>query len=240
MMTPLCYNNYNMLGDLVREFVRKVRVMWRKLRRWLRERWSDVQARLAVRTQPHEETEPAELDEMVAGVKHVRAEVEAESVRAPQSLAEFVDVIRRTPRTVLSTRDRARIAAIMSFDERHVRDLMVPRSQMIFVKQNEILGPLVLDKLYKSGFTNFPVVDSQHHVMGVIHTEALNALEIKDTDRADKYLDTAVHYLHTDDTLQTTIDEIERTNSYYFLVHDRAEQLAGFFTIQMLLDYFTK
>ena len=155
----------------------------------------------------------------------------------PKTLADFIDVLRRTPKTILSSRDRDRIAAIMSFDDRIVGNLMVPKNKMIFVNDKEILGPLMLDKLYKSGFTNFPVVDSKDKVLGIIHTEALNALEIKKTDRATKYLDHTVNYLHTSDTLQFAVDEIERTNSYYFLVLDDTNSLAGFFTTQMLLDY---
>ena len=155
----------------------------------------------------------------------------------PKTLAEFIDTIRRTPKNILSNRDRDRIAAIMSFDSRTVKDLMVPKNKMIFVNDKEILGPLTLDKLYKSGFTNFPVVDNKDKVIGIIHTEALNALEIKKTDRAIKYADHNVNYLHANDTLQFAIEEIERTNSYYFLVLDENESLAGFFTIQMLLDY---
>lgn len=155
----------------------------------------------------------------------------------PRTLAEFIDVLRRTPRSILSPKDRDRIAAIMNFDNRTVGELMVIKSKMIFVNNKEILGPLVLDKLYKSGFTNFPVVDSKDKVIGIIHTEALNALEIKQTDRASKYIDRNVNYLHASDSLQFAVDEIERTNSYYFLVLDSSDSLAGFFTTQMLLDY---
>ena len=156
---------------------------------------------------------------------------------APKTLEEFIDVLRRTPKSILSSRDRDRIAAIMSFDERQVKELMVPKSKMVFVNQKEVLGPLVLDKLYKSGFTNFPVVDNNDKVKGIIHTEALNALEIKRTDRAEKYLDKNVNYLHLTDSLTDVVSEIERTNSYYFLILDEKDSLAGFFTIQMLLDY---
>ena len=155
----------------------------------------------------------------------------------PRTLEEFIDVLRRTPKTILTSRDRDRIAAIMSFDSRIIADLMIPKSKMIFVNSNEVLGPLVLDKLYKSGFTNFPVVDVKDKVLGIIHTEALNALEIKHTDRASKYIDHNVNYLHASDSLQFAVEEIERTNSYYFLVLDEQESLVGFFTTQMLLDY---
>ena len=107
----------------------------------------------------------------------------------PKDINDFIGVIRRTPLSVISKKDRSRIAAVMSFDDRIVADLMIPRSEMVFVNAKDLLGPLMLDKLYKSGFTNFPVIDNKNHVKGVIHTEALNALEIKKTDRAEKYMD---------------------------------------------------
>ena len=155
----------------------------------------------------------------------------------PKTLPEFIDILRRTPKTILSSTDRARIAAIMSFDTRTVADLMIPKNQMVFVDKKEILGPLVLDKLYKSGFTNFPVTDSKGKVAGVIHTKALNTLEIKKTDRAEKYLDKNVQFLHLTDSLNFAVEEIERTNSYYFLVLDDSQTMVGCFTIQNLLDY---
>lgn len=161
----------------------------------------------------------------------------AEVKYVPKTLEDFVGVVQRTPKNVLSQRDRERIAAVMSFDERKVSDVMVPKDKMVFVNEKDFLGPLMLDKLYKSGFTNFPVVDNNGKVKGIIHTEALNMLEIKKTDRASKYMSTDVCYLHENDNLKKVTDEIERTNSYYYLVLNEKEELAGFFTIQMLLDY---
>ena len=155
----------------------------------------------------------------------------------PKDLADFIDILKRTPRSILSDTDRTRIAGIMSFDERKVSDLMVSKSEMIFVRKDEMLGPLVLDKLYKSGFTHFPVVDMRGKVKGVIHTEALNALEIKKTDRADKYLDKNFNYLHESDSLAHAVEEITRTSGYYYLVLDKADTLVGFFTVEILLNY---
>jgi len=165
------------------------------------------------------------------------SENKVEEPYTPQNLKDFIAVIKRTPLNVISNKDRARIAAVMSFDERIVADLMVPKTEMVFVNAKDFLGPLMLDKLYKSGFTNFPVVDNKEHVKGIIHTEALNALEIKKTDRAEKYMDKDIFYLHTNDSLDFVVKEIERTNSYYFLVLDPSDQLAGFFIAKFLLDY---
>lgn len=156
---------------------------------------------------------------------------------APKTLEEFVDVLRRTPKDVLSDSDRNKIAAVMSFDSKKVKDVMIAKADMVFVHDKDFLGPLMLDKLYKSGFTHFPVVDNKEHVVGIIHTEALNALEIKKTDRASKYMVKETAYLHQDDTLKFVVEEINRTSSFYFLVLNEKEELAGFLTVDTLLRY---
>ncbi len=155
----------------------------------------------------------------------------------PATLQDFIDLLRRTPKNILNDQARARISAVMSFNDRLVADLMIKRSDMVFVKTSDILGPLVLDKLYKSGFTVFPVVDNHNKVKGIIRTEALNTLEIKKTDRADKYLDKNFNFIHATDSLSTAVQAIETKNSSYFLVLDHTDTLVGFFTIEILLDY---
>ena len=47
----------------------------------------------------------------------------------PKSLEEFIDVLRRTPKSILSDEDRDRIAAVMSFDTKKVKDLMVEKTK---------------------------------------------------------------------------------------------------------------
>ena len=209
----------------------------RKIARWLKEN-GGANAR-------REEGARAEAyAEEVLGGGRETVEIEGatvtaarEELLAPQTVEEFIGVLKRTPKSVLSAKDRNRIAAVMSFDDREVRDLMVPKRKMVFVEEDEVLGPLVLDKLYKSGYNNFPVVDKNKRVLGVIHTEALNALKIRETDKATKFMDENVQYLRVNDPLSFAIDEIERTSNYYFLVLDELETLAGFFTVQQLLDY---
>lgn len=155
----------------------------------------------------------------------------------PKTLEDFVDILRRTPKNVLSLEDRKKISAVMSFDGKKVKDIMVKKDDMVFVYEKDFLGPLTLDRLYKSGFLHFPVIDNKNHVQGVIHTDALNTLEIRKTDRASKYLDKNVQYLHEDDSLNEMVEKLRKTGGFYFLVLNGKEELAGFLTLEMLLDY---
>ncbi len=178
------------------------------------------------------------IDPILERYREHRPEVKkAEPPYSPKTLEDFIGVIQRTPKSVLSKKDRERIAAIMSFDDRKVGELMVPKDKMIFVDSQEMLGPLTLDKLYKSGFMNFPVLDGRGKIKGILCTAALNALAIKKTDKAGEYIDKQIYYLHVGDSLEFAIEEINNTSSDYFLVLDENEAVAGFFTVQMLLDY---
>lgn len=155
----------------------------------------------------------------------------------PQTIDEFLDLMKRTPRSVLSSRERQVIATIMNFPNIHVADIMLPQSAITYVRDNEVLGPLTLDRLYRSGYQHFPVVDEHHKIIGLIHTTALNSLEIKKTSRAEEILDRKVYYLRQDYTLNQALAAFLRTNCYFFLVIDRYEHIIGMITYQMIVDY---
>lgn len=154
----------------------------------------------------------------------------------PTTRAELIDVLKRTPREVLSDSERETIAAAMSFGERTVGSIMLRRDKMTFVHENDFLGPLMLDKLFKSGFLHFPVIGASGRITGLIHTKDLNDLKVKDTDRAVKYLDENVYYVKDTHTLQMALAAFLRTNSHFFIVIDKAEKPVGLITYEMVAE----
>lgn len=155
----------------------------------------------------------------------------------PTSIEDFLALLKRTPRSVISQRERHVIATIMNFPATLVSELMLPPSAITYVKDDEVLGPLTLDRLYRSGFQHFPVIDTNRRIIGLIHTTALNSLEIKQTSRAREILDPKVYYLREDYTLNQALAAFLRTNCYFFLVIDRFERIVGLLTYEMIVDY---
>ena len=155
-----------------------------------------------------------------------------------ESVEDLIGVLKRCPKEVLTGKQRALIAASMSFGDRTVGEIMMPRSEITFVYEHDFLGPLMLDKLYQSGSSHFPVLSSDgHQIVGLIHTDQLNSLEIKETDRAAKYIDKTVYYLRSDYTLEQAMAAFLRTNCFFFLVVDKNGQAVGLLTYQMLIAY---
>ena len=156
----------------------------------------------------------------------------------PKDISELIDVLKRTPKDILSVQEKNMFAAIMNLSERKAVDLMIPKEEIYFVKDDDVLGPLNLDKLYKSGYSIFPVIDKNEKIIGVLKTDSLNSLEIKDAKKAKKYLDgSRVVYLGQNDTIETIIDEFLKTNSLFFAVRNSENEIIGMVTFDIVIYY---
>jgi CBS domain containing-hemolysin-like protein len=160
----------------------------------------------------------------------------AEHKYIPGSKTELIEVLARTPKNILPDSERTIISTAMSFGEKPVSSIMLPKSKMTFVHENDFLGPLMLDALYKAGFEHFPVIGASGRITGLLHTRDLNALKIQETDRAIKYLDENVYYIRDDHTLEMAMAAFLRTNSYFFIVINRSEKIVGLITYEMVAE----
>lgn len=91
---------------------------------------------------------------------------------------------------IFTNEDRVLVEHALRFRGRKVKQHMVPRDEMVTIKSTELLGPLVLDDLHKTGHTIFPVtkgkdivglLDSSDHV-GLRNKESVHVREVMRTD----------------------------------------------------------
>lgn len=156
---------------------------------------------------------------------------------APQTREELFALLREAPMSVLTPAERKAMMSILDLPVMRVSELMTPAVKMVYVDQDEELGPLVLDKLYRSGFTYFPVVNGNHHIIGTLHTALLNSLDVKDTKPAKEVMEPRVFYIRSDYTLEQALKAFLRTNSQMMLVIDRYEHTAGMLTFEQMLSF---
>ena len=156
----------------------------------------------------------------------------------PKTQAELVEILKKAPKSVLSPKERNIIAAVMNIENRRASDLMISKEDMTFVKEDEMLGPLNLDKLYKSGYSIFPVVDKNEKIVGIIKTASLNSLEIKEAKKAKKFLEKdKIIYLKENDSIEKIIDEFLRSSSLFFVVNNSEGEMVGMITFDIVVYY---
>lgn len=188
------------------------------------------------RERKKEEMPPEQPLEEPSKEEVVEEKVELLPTYSPPTLEAFLQIIKNTPLDVLSKDDRATIASAISFRERKIESIMLPKNKITFVYEHDFLGPLMLDKLYQSGYSHFPVLSSDgRKIIGILHTAQLNSLEIKNTERASAYVDPKVFYLRGDYTLEQAMAAFLRTNSFFYIVVNNQGQVIGLLTYKMLV-----
>ena len=100
------------------------------------------------------------------------------------SREELNDLITQA-QTVLSAEERQLLLASLNFNDKVVYDCMIPAEEVVSVAADEIVGPLVLDDLFKSGQQVFPVVERRlDHAIGVLEIKELLTLRSKKSQTA--------------------------------------------------------
>lgn len=164
---------------------------------------------------------------VVSQVNQERIVEKAPEIDVPTSKAEILAVIESAPYKVFPKDERRLVEAVLTLKERPVREIMVPRDKIVYVNSNELLGPLVLDQLYRSKLLHFPVKNAKNEVVGAIHTASLNSLEVKESFRAGEILDPNIYYIRDDYTMADALDTFLRNGCHFCLVVNNYGKVVG-------------
>lgn len=87
---------------------------------------------------------------------------------------ELVEVIRDSEQNdLIDQGTREMIEGVMEIAELRVRDIMIPRSQIIFIETEQDLDSC-LDTIVSSAHSRFPVItDERDHILGILHAKDL-------------------------------------------------------------------
>ncbi len=152
------------------------------------------------------------------------------------SREELLHLIKRSGR-VLSTEERKLIEAGLSFTKATVAGLMTPRSSISSVDKNELLGPLTIDELHKTGFSRFPVIDGDiDHIIGILHLRDLVSLQDKKSAKARAAMKTPVYYIKETQTLQQALATFLTTGSSLLIVVNEQQETVGIITLESVLE----
>lgn len=151
------------------------------------------------------------------------------------SKAELINLAEHS-HGVLSRDELSRLRSSLLLDEREVRDVMTPVSVVETAQVNDTLGPLVLDGLYKTGHSRFPVIDTDiHHVVGMLYLHDL--VDLKSAKKTVKSsMDPHVFYIHENQSLQRALHGFLRTRRHLFIVVNEYRETVGVLSLEDVIE----
>jgi len=156
----------------------------------------------------------------------------------PKDREDLTQVLRDAEqRALLDTDALAMIEAILNFSEMQVRDIMIPRSQMVMVEQSdppEVFIPMII----QSGHSRFPVInESPDDVVGILLAkDLLNYTFGDETKFTLRDILRPANFVPESKRLNILLKEFRAKHHHLAMVVDEYGGVSGLVTIEDVLE----
>lgn len=142
------------------------------------------------------------------------------------SKAELEHLIERGGH-VLSEDEKRLLVGGIRFEDRRVTEVMTPKKDMFTITKNEILGPLVLDDLHRSGHESFPVLNGggTDDIVGILRLRDVQTLDTtrRHTAKVETAMDPDVRSIDSEESLTTAMNLLLNSQHHMLIVTDGRE-----------------
>jgi len=153
-----------------------------------------------------------------------------------ESREELQHIIGET-RGVITADEKLLLLNSLQFGSRFVSEIMTPKGVIDSIQKSELLGPLVLSDLHKTGHSRFPVIDGDiDHVIGMLYVQDLLSLDVKRSVTAEKAMEQRVLYIHQDQSLQHALAAFLRTHHLLFIVVNEYRETVGLLSLEDTIE----
>lgn len=139
---------------------------------------------------------------------------------------------------ILTTDERRLVEHSLLFGERVVREHMTPADKIVSVPKAEVLGPLVLDDLHKTGLSRFPVVgDGLSDIIGILHIRDLLTVKSgSSTTTAEQAMEPRVYYVHESQPLSQALAAFIKSRHHLFVVVNDEQETVGLISLEDVME----
>lgn len=123
----------------------------------------------------------------------------------------------------------------LSFGDKTVGDVITPKRMIKMASTHDMIGPVLMDTLHKSGHSRFPVKhDDPNHVDGILYLRDL--LGAKAGGFVKDVMKKKVYYVNEDQPLPRVLDAFLKTKHHLYIVVNEFEEIVGLITIEDILE----
>jgi magnesium and cobalt transporter len=156
----------------------------------------------------------------------------------PRDLAELIEDLREASERGLFNGDAlVMLEGVLAVADMQVRDIMVPRSQMVFVERDESPEKLV-QLVVESGHSRFPVIgEDRDQILGILLAKDLLRLQIEGGEHFEirEYMRPVV-FVPESKRLNVLLKEFRLSHNHLAMVVDEYGGVCGLVTIEDVIE----
>lgn len=150
-------------------------------------------------------------------------------------IVELVNNQKQQTDNRINKQELAIVENALQFGDKTVADVMTPKRMIKMVSTHDMIGPVLMDELHKSGHSRFPVKhDSPDHIVGTLYVRDLISARaggfVKDIMRKD------VFYVNQEQPLNGVLEAFIKTKHHLFLVVNKFEEIVGVVSVEDIIE----
>ena len=123
----------------------------------------------------------------------------------------------------------------LTFGDKKITQIMTPRSVVRSVRAEDVLSPVLLGELHDSGYSRFPVTESQTgNYIGILYSKDLS--DLHGNKMVSQVMRSELYYVNEFTALDNVLNAFLRTQHHLFLVVNEFEEVVGIITIEDVLE----
>lgn len=155
----------------------------------------------------------------------------------PQNKDQLISLLRDAQiRALIDSETLTMIEGVILFSQMKVRDIMLPKKQMTCIDEEAELS-VIINIVTQSGHSRFPVTDSKHEVIGILHAKDLlrfQAEEHTEFDLSD--IIRQATFVPESKRLDILLSEFRANRNHMAIVVDEYGEVAGFVTLEDIIE----
>lgn len=150
-------------------------------------------------------------------------------------IVELINIQKKQTDNRITKQELSIVENALQFGDKNVADVMTPKRMIKMVSTHDMIGPVLMDELHKSGHSRFPVKhDSPDHIVGTLYVrDLINARAggfVKDIMRKD------VFFVNQEQSLTGVLDAFIKTKHHLFLVVNKFEEIVGVISVEDIIE----
>ncbi len=185
-----------------------------------------------------EKTSRSLLEKVVEPIKPALAlwKKTNQSVKSQISSKEELVALVTGSQGLMSRAELSRFRANMRFDDQRVVDTMTGRQDISAISMSEVLGPLVLDELYKTGHSRFPVYDQDiDTIVGMLYLNDLVDLRSQQ-QTVEQAMRRSVLFVRDDKPLPSLLSMFLRKHQHLAIVTNDHGETVGVVSLEDVVE----
>lgn len=157
----------------------------------------------------------------------------------PQNQEELVSLLRDAQiRSLINSETLAMIEGAILFSKMRVRDIMLPKNQMVCLNQDDDYNEII-KVVTRTGHSRFPVTgENSDEIIGVLHAKDLLRHQVNIAGDSFDLLDNCRHVTFVPESkrLDSLLSEFRCNRNHMAIVVDEYGEVSGFVTIEDIIE----